>query len=361
MVFKRKFLTFAFLIFSFKVFSQEEVPALLKGVWKNSSRYFVFDSGYVSDDGGAIPQAVLRSFYTWYDDRAAESSLYSEKNPRNVNNTTSKNPAQEISIKYVPLTDELFLQSDGKGVLQDDGSLLYANGITSGAWNLEIKYPNRKEIYNVPVAVIGDKLFLKFVIRQSGEAGLSGFWKDSGNASGILISPPVSSKELLSYFSTDSAVYQIRYWKTDMEYDSSAQAFFSDSGSEYSVPKHLVVAGQIFTCVTGRRTKIRSVKKISSFPADCTFNSVLKIKSSNDLNGIQVPQESVYSTICAFGEPYLTLEKGKSLEEILAENLKKTPPPPQPLFPPHGILDFDWSIIEDPPKDWNRRILDLGK
>ena len=104
MVFKRKFLTFAFLIFSFKVFSQEEVPALLKGVWKNSSRYFVFDSGYVSDDGGAIPQAVLRSFYTWYDDRAAESSLYSEKNPRNVNNTTSKNPAQEISIKYVPLT-----------------------------------------------------------------------------------------------------------------------------------------------------------------------------------------------------------------------------------------------------------------
>lgn len=79
MVFKRKFLTFAFLIFSFKVFSQEEVPALLKGVWKNSSRYFVFDSGYVSDDGGAIPQAVLRSFYTWYDDRAAESSLYSEK------------------------------------------------------------------------------------------------------------------------------------------------------------------------------------------------------------------------------------------------------------------------------------------
>ena len=105
MVFKRKFLTFAFLIFSFKVFSQEEVPALLKGVWKNSSRYFVFDSGYVSDDGGAIPQAVLRSFYTWYDDRAAESSLYSEKNPRNVNNTTSKNPAQEISIKYVPLTE----------------------------------------------------------------------------------------------------------------------------------------------------------------------------------------------------------------------------------------------------------------
>ena len=50
-----------------------------------------------------------------------------------------------------------------------------------------------------------------------------------------------------------------------------------------------------------------------------------------------------------------------ALEEILAENLKKNHPPPQPLFPPHGILDFDWSIIEDPPKDWNRRILDLGK
>lgn len=361
MVFKRKLLTFVFLLFSVKIFSQEEIPQLLKGVWKNSSRYFVFDSGYVSDDGGAIPQAVLRTFYTWYDDRAAESSLYSEKNPRDVNNTTSKSPAQEISIKYVPLADELFSQADGNGVLQNDGGILYANGIPSGAWNLEIKYPNRKEIYNVPVAVIGDKLFLKFVIRQSGEAGRAGFWKDSGNASGILISPPVSSKELLSYFATDSAVYQIRYWKTDMEYDSSAQAFFSDAGTEYSVPKHLSVAGQIFTCVTGRRTKIRSVKKVSSFPADCTFNSVLKIKSSNDLNGIQVPQESVFSTICAFGEPYLTLENGKTLEEILAENLKKNPPAPKPLFPPHGILDFDWSIIEDPPKDWNRRVLDHGK
>lgn len=360
MGFKRKFLILILLLFSLNIFPQE-VPELLKGVWKNSSRYFVFDSGYVSNDGSAIPQAVLRTFYTWYDDRAAESSLYTEKNPRDVNNTTSKSVAQEISIKYTPLTDELFLQADEKGKAQNDGSILYADGLPSGAWNLEIKYPNRKEIYNVPVAVIGGGLFLKFAVRQSGEQGRLGFWQDFGNASGILISPPVSSKELLSYFATDSAVYQIRYWRTDMEYDSSAQAFFSDAGSEYSVPKHLVVAGQIFTCVTGRRTKIRSVKKISSFPADCTFNSVLKIKSSSDLNGIQVPQESVYSTICAFGEPYLTLEKGKSLEEILAENLKKNPPAPKPLFPPHGILDFDWSIIEDPPKDWNRRVLDLGK
>ena len=179
MVFKRKLLTFVFLLFSVKIFSQEEIPQLLKGVWKNSSRYFVFDSGYVSDDGGAIPQAVLRTFYTWYDDRAAESSLYSEKNPRDVNNTTSKSPAQEISIKYVPLADELFSQADGNGVLQNDGGILYANGIPSGAWNLEIKYPNRKEIYNVPVAVIGDKLFLKYFISQSGVAGRAGFWKDS--------------------------------------------------------------------------------------------------------------------------------------------------------------------------------------
>lgn len=360
MGFKRKFLIFILLFFSLNIFSQE-VPELLKGVWKNSSRYFVFDSGYASGDGGAVPQAVLRTFYGWYDDRAAESGQYSEKNPRNVNNTTSRAPAQEISIKYTPLTDELFLQADGKGALQSDGSFLYASGIPSGAWNLEIKYPGRKEIYNVPVAVIGGRLFLKFAVRQDGDSGLSGFWKDFGNASGILISPPVSSEELLSYFATDSAVYQIRYWRTDMEYDSSAQAFFSDAGTECFVPKHLFVAGNVFTCVTGRRKKIRNVKKTASFPEDCAFNSVLKIKSSNDLNGIQVPQENVYSTICAFGEPYLVLEDGKTLEEILAENLKKFPPAPKPLFPPHGILDFDWSIIEDPPKDWNRRVLDLGK
>ena len=68
------------------------------------------------------------------------------------------------------------------------------------------------------------------------------------------------------------------------------------------------------------------------------------------------------STLCAFGKPYLTRTDGTmTLEQILEKDASRPPLPRKPLFPPHGILDFDWSIIEDPPSDWNRRMQDLGK
>ena len=53
--------------------------------------------------------------------------------------------------------------------------------------------------------------------------------------------------------------------------------------------------------------------------------------------------------------------EGKTIEEIIKQDSEKKYPAPQPLFPPHGILDFDWSIIEDPPTNYNKRVLDLGK
>ena len=67
------------------------------------------------------------------------------------------------------------------------------------------------------------------------------------------------------------------------------------------------------------------------------------------------------ATICALGEPYLSIVPDKTIEEIFSEDLARQRPKPEPLFPPHGVLDFDWSIIEDPPKSYNRRMLDLGK
>ncbi|MGN0729072.1 hypothetical protein [Treponema sp.] len=347
---KRKLLTFIFIAFSLRCFSQD-VPELLKGVWKNSSRYVVFDSGYVSAKGGAVPHIVLRAFYAWYDDREAESSLYSESNPRDLNNTTARR-AQEISVRYVPIADSVFSGNEN----------------SCGAWNLEVLYPGEKEPVIIPVAVIDEKLYLRFLVKlkrpdfsDDGENAVSGFWQDFGNVSGFTVSPPVSSRELVSYYVSDSAAYKIRYWKTDMEYDSGAKAFFYDGEEQCWVPRHLFVAGSTFTCVTGKRTKIRNVAKLDSFDESLTLNSAPESMQPGSESSGSVFQAFSSATICALGEPYLTLEKGKSLEEILAEDSKKHPPEPQPLFPPHGILDFDWSIIEDPPKDWNRRMLDLGK
>ena len=53
--------------------SERQVPLLLEGIWENYNRYVVFDSGYINSNQQSIPQIVLRTFYQWYDDRAAET------------------------------------------------------------------------------------------------------------------------------------------------------------------------------------------------------------------------------------------------------------------------------------------------
>ncbi|MBQ5400182.1 MAG: hypothetical protein IIU15_03005, partial [Treponema sp.] len=100
-----------------------------------------------------------------------------------------------------------------------------------------------------------------------------------------------------------------------------------------------------------------------SLPEPYTTNSVLVEKHALDDDGNEFTYTVRTSTICAFGEPYLTLTDGsKSIEEIVSEDNARRKDPPEPLFPVHGgPLDFDWSIIESPPEDYNRRMLDLGK
>lgn len=360
------------------------VPLLLEGIWENYNRYVVFDTGYVSPSGEAVPHIVLRTFYQWYDDRVAESNEYSAGTQRDTNNATqTSSPAQEVKIRFVPLTDQLFTSEYGITTVQEDGDILLGESLCSGAWDMQVEFGGRrlggKKIYHIPVAVIGDKLYLKFAIKvedsdslpaspflngtvlESGNK-LAGYWQNFGNANGIFASPPRESEELLSYYVTDNAVYPIRYWKTDMEYDPAAVATFSEGDETYSVPKHLWIGDQNYTCTLGKRTGIRNLVKSDSLPNPHTVNSVLVEKHSTDAYGNPIQYTVRTTTICAFGEPYLTLTDGtRTIEEIIAMNHQLRKPAPPPLFPPHGILDFDWSIIERPPKDFNRRVLDLGK
>lgn len=356
--------------FSFAAYAQ--VPVLLRGVWKNSERYTVFDTNYYSEkNGGAVPQSALRLYYQFYLDRVAESSDYSEKNRRPVNAATQKDPAEEISMEFIPLTDEALEPSSS-------GQKYTAENVPSGAWNLKITYPGYKEPYYIPVAVIGDKLYLKFKIKeddsdkipysplldgtvmQSGNI-MAGFWKDFGTAEKIPVSRPRTKTELLSYYVTDNAVYHIRYWQTDMDYDAETQAVFSDGEDTFYVPKHLNVSGKTYTCVTGKRTRIRNIEKSAKIPEEYSCNTVLVKKSVEDQDGKNTDYMVRIATICVLGEPYMVLQKGMSMEQILEESKKLHAPAPKPLFPPHGILDFDWSIVERPPKNWNKRMLDLGK
>ncbi len=373
------------------------VPELLDGVWENETRYVVFNAGNPAEgnsaeeteaegnpaenenenDSESSVRISLKTFYGWYDDRAVEDEKFSRENPRETNDATQKNPAGTVTIKFVPLTDELFMQAE-KSVVQDDGDILTAENFPSGAWNLEMKFSGQKEIYRVPVAVLDGKLYLNFLIKTEDSDNVSvdsslngislspsnpllGFWQDFGSSSGILSSPPWSRTEIFSYFVTDSFVYKIRYWRTDMEFDGEKKALFSDGSETFSVPKHLRVAGETFTCVTGRRTRIRSVEKSTNFPQPFVQNSVLVQKKRTDENQNEISYSVKVATICALGEPYLTNVPGRTLEEIIAENKTKPRPEAEPLFPPRGILNFDRSIVNDESEDFNRRMLDWGK
>ena len=441
-----------------------QVPVLLKGIWYNSNRYVIFDTGYGSEltaengeaEQAQIPQLVLRTFYTWYDDRAAEPNEYTKKtgsktvnvagadtspegsttsplftstntatsgsarnytyatrvNSKNAdtgtlgkaqnipatardrNNTTDSSKAEELKIRFVPLLPEVFPASYNMTVAQADGSTLTAAGtvsgdkngvssagvsgseVPSGAWDLQITYSHDRTVYHVPAAVIGNNLYLHFTVKvlQTGSATtdtaattvassgasasngsavstipsqLYGFWQDNGNASGILISPPYTSKELLSYYITNDSVYHIRYWQTDMEYDPTAEAVFSDGNNRYTVKKHLLVGGLVYTCVPGRGTKIRNIEKSNSLPEKYTLNSVIvsqRVTNSDGSTGITSYETA---TICALGDPYLSLTDGKQTIEqlVLAANSRHIPLP-KPLFPPSN-LDFHWDIIRD--------------
>ena len=384
-------LSFIFMLTLSPVYSQEAaddekiVPRLLEGVWENYSRYVVFDTGYATSAGEAIPQIVLRTFYQWYDDRAAESPEYSVAVLRDSNAATqTSSQAQEIHVRFVPLTDELFTADYGIQTVRSDGDVLIAENENSGAWDMQVEYVGKRlggrEIYHIPVAVIGGDLYLDFTVRMEdsstllatpilsgnileNENPMAGYWQDYGSANGILESPPIMDSELLSYYVSDSAVYPIRYWVTDMEYDADARASIVDGDDTYYVTKHLWVGGKNYTCTLGRRTQIRNLQKIDSLPSPYRTNSVLVEKHALDDDGNEFTYTVRTSTICAFGEPYLRLTDGsKSIEEIIKADNSRKKDPPKPLFPvTGGPLDFDWSIIENPPADYNRRMLDLGK
>ncbi|MBP5251697.1 MAG: hypothetical protein J6Z17_04705, partial [Treponema sp.] len=246
-------------------------------------------------------------------------------------------------------------------VVDENGTVFYAVDEPSGAWDLEIKYPRRKETYHVPVCVIGKNLYLDFAVKTNSftdsKNELYGFFKDEGHASGILISPPYFSKELTCYYVTDDAVYTLRYWRTDMDYDEEKTATFSDKGDVYQVPAHLRAGGNTYTCVNGRGTKIRNITKGSSFPKEYRANRVAIEHSGPDAES--ETQVTVTGTIVVFGKPYLTLVPDSAkIEDIIAEDKKRKRPEREPLFPPHGVLDFDWSVVPQKLEDRFKRNLD---
>ncbi len=342
--------------------------SILGGIWQGTDRLILFENskadGSSQESNETADSAnlgvsfdfsvVLRVFYAWYDDRAAEDSSFREIKTRDRNDAEARTP-EDISVRCRTLFEN---ESKNAGVYELE--LIYPSAVYSSG------KVARKESLFVPIAVIDGKIYLDFLVNPDVESengvvrvvkstSNAGYWGCASNADGITISPPRFKKEVHSYYvlknedgSGNDAVYRLRYWKSGMDYDPNAVATFTDGNKTFEVPKFLKIGAHLYQCTTGRGTKIRNIEKTTSMPSEVVYDSDF--------------------SICAFGKPYLVrVPNGETKEDLLAivtENNKRRKDPPKPIFPVSEI-NFHWKEITElekyNPFTWNRRNIDLGK
>ncbi len=312
------------------------LPPLLAGLWENSHRIVSFESL------GAA-QMVLKLFYGWYYDRAAEpgpaavvgaslgttqiDSDYSAAAPQELEAgggaAVSEEELQPEDLPPRPRNDATSPQAQR---LLVEFQPLIPETETSGAWNVWITYPGVRRREAIPVAVFDGKLYVDFFLAK--DLAPARFYQAASNTNDITIAQPLLDEEVSSYLATGSRMYRIRYWQTDMEYDGATQAVLTGEDGSHEVPRHLLIGGTVYTCVAGRRVDIRNVEEIPHDLSGFTF--------SGD-NRIAVREDAYLSRM---------EESASQLYQLIAgANSRQAPPPPPPI--PLGDLDFRYDEIND--------------
>ena len=321
--------------------ASERVPSLLQGIWQGSDRLVMFSN----ENEFAL---VLRVFYQWYNDRAAEPASFSELKSRDRNDTTTS-PAEDIQISYITI-----VENPSK---------------TAGVYELSVKYPHEKIPVLIPICIIDGKIYLDFLIKDSAsvtdlrltpeqnseKSNSDGFYRAASSASGIMIAPPVFSKEVVSYYVSGGGneIYRIRYWLSEMAY-SYEKASFSDGDKIFSVDKYLRIGSRVYQCTTGRSTKIRNIQKSSKFDRTPLYDSDGGIIAFGSPYLVKVPE----------GDERASLQTSEYLLKVVEDNNKRRKPAPKPLFPPI-FPKYRWKEITElelyNPSTWNKRNLDIHK
>ena len=85
---KKGFSVFLALFFLFPVFS-EVIPEPLLGIWEGKDRFVFFEQQPENENPKLV--IILKEYYGWYFDRAAEPEAYNAKETRVRNAATHKN------------------------------------------------------------------------------------------------------------------------------------------------------------------------------------------------------------------------------------------------------------------------------
>ena len=322
----RRYFSAAILILFVTIRAFAQTPPELYGIWRGDDRCIFF-----GDDGNI--SVILKEYSGWYYDRAAESAETAKTIPRTVNAATSPE-AQHVTARYTRLQD----------------------GVS--AWEIFVTY-GKKSVAVIPAAVIDEKLYLNFLLccsdtEKMTEAQTSGnnngtteaetadagalYWQGVNYADSIRIHERNAVENINAWYETGNTLYKLRFWQTDMDYDDSAKASFSDGSHVFSVKKHIQSAGQTYTAASGRGKIIRNVEKYGSFPFAVTIYA--------DADGNK--------RLCAIGSAYLekvttTNAKDELIKIVTEANARKKPAPP-PLFEKKE-LDWHWDLINELEKD----------
>ena len=306
----RKIRLFFFTLFTLS-FSLHSLPfpEALEGIWEGKDRFVFFENN--GEDRNEIV-ILLKEFYGWYYDRAAEPEEYSEIAKRSINDATTKK-AEHI---YFSLT------SQKKNPLDNSDSENEVN-----AWEVLFEYSKyQKNI--IPICIIDDCIYLNYYIQDLENPN---FYRGVCVSKGISLDTQIIGENLSCLYLIGNNFFDIRYWKTDMEY-SFDKASLTYEDNTYFVDKHIYSCGSNFSSTSGRSKIIRNVMKPVEFnDSDFIFNEDKSILARTS---------SLY---------LMRLADKKTMENLIelvaAANSRKKPIAPPPFE--SSNLDWHWDLIDE--------------
>ena len=292
----------------------ETLPSKLLGIWEAKDRYVFFEE---NDENQPQIVIVLKTYYGWYLNRAAEPAQYNEKEPR-VRNTANARNAEHIYIQNVD-------------VKETEKSLYGSLDLAYSGWQKN----------TIPFLIIDNAIYLSYfekdISTQGEKENLSewNFYRGIAPSQGFMISQQSLPENITGYIIDGGKLYDVRYWKTDMDY-STDYVNFTYKDASYKIPKHLRSCQTNYSCVSGRSKKVRNTVKPFEYKAEnYIFNEDASVFTKNE-------------------EPYLKQLADKDtfeeLIKIIKEANSRRKPDPPALFP-ESNLDWHWDMIELIEKD----------
>lgn len=323
---KKGFLFFLIFLFIFPLFAQQDIPEDLYGIWEGEDRFVFIDKDQNSDKPEIV--ILLKMFYGYYLDFSCEPLEQRKARPRVLNDATSK----DCEHVYFSVQDIARSQTE------------------DCAWEIKLQY-SKNEINYVPVAIYDNKMYLNFFVKNliydennNPIVTSNGFWRGNARTEGLKICRQKDQENIPGYFVDGQNYYDIRFWKTDMEF-SPDMARLNYGDKEYNVYKHIYSAGNVYSCVTGRSHTIRNVVSPFKFNEDEYY--------FNNTKTLMIPK----------AEPYLVKVADKQTYEDLVEIVKKQnciiAPFPPPLFDDEDV-DFHWDLIDELEK-YNKQVQEARK